>query len=278
MDGYTATRTIRRDTRFQELPIIAMTANAMAGDRDKALAAGMNDHVAKPIDVAELFNVLHRWIQVDGVGQPVPERSAELLREPAEDLPDLPDLNTRQGLAHCAGNRALYRQILQKFGETQADAPQRIRAALEGGDPVTAEREAHTLKGLAGNIGAGELQAQAGDVESRIRQGTDAGVALAALDRTLTTLLADLAAVSVSTGPTGDGAASLAPADLNPLLDRLQMLLEEDDTDAIDLAAQIESQLTEPDFSHEMRAINQSIGNFEFDDALVQLLVLRDRL
>ena len=174
MDGYAATREIRKDARFEALPIIAMTANAMAGDRDKALAAGMNDHVAKPIDVAELFEVLGRWVQV-----PEERRAAEPrtwmcpkpLAEEASSLPVLPGVDTQSGLARVGGKVSVYRKILRQFANRQADSPARIRSALQGHDLTTAEREAHTLKGVAGNIGAGEVQAAATRLETAIKQG-----------------------------------------------------------------------------------------------------------
>ena len=115
LDGYAATHKIRKDARFDVLPIITMTANAMAGDRDKALAAGMNAHVAKPIDVVELFEVLGRWVQVPQARRslvPQAVHDAESARENLSGLPPLPSVDTRAGLARIGGKVTVYRKIL----------------------------------------------------------------------------------------------------------------------------------------------------------------------
>ena len=159
MDGYSATREIRRDARFKKIPIIAMTANAMAQDRQQALDAGMNDHVAKPIDIEELFEVLGKWIQVaeqrrveTGLADAFTGNSTA-----ATVVPELEGIDTSGGLKRMGGNSALYLKILRKFRDGQIDAVERIRTAVEADDTESAQREAHTLKGLAGNIGARKL-------------------------------------------------------------------------------------------------------------------------
>ncbi len=276
MDGYAATHEIRKDARFKALPIIAMTANAMAGDRDKALAVGMNDHVAKPIDVAELFEVLGRWVQVPENRSMQAASATETAPEHVEALPDLPGIDTQAGIARCGGNEAVYRKILHKFRETQAGVPQRIRAALEADDRATAEREAHTLKGVAGNIGADDVQAVAKTVEVHIKQEKDTDAALKALDRTLSILIESLSAVTVSNKPARADTAIRAAHDLVPLLDKLQALLEESDAEAIDLVTQIESQLKDDESRDRMQAIGDHIDDFEFDEALELLSALRE--
>jgi len=147
LDGYAATREIRRHRRFKALPIIVMTANAMATDRNEALASGMNDHLAKPIDVAQLFDVLSRWVQLPHERRVCDSRNAdasEITTNGASSLPILPGVDTRAGLARVGGRVSVYRKILQQFIHSQTDAPQRVRRALQGHEPNTARREAHT--------------------------------------------------------------------------------------------------------------------------------------
>ncbi len=196
MDGYAATRAIRREARFADLPVIAMTANAMAGDRAKALAVGMNDHVAKPIDVAVLFDVLAKWIDVpesrdtaNVVGFAAPRDAGDpcVPTEPVVLL--VPGLDTTTGISRVGGNVVAYRKILMKFKESQADAPARIRAALNGGDHTTARREAHTLQGVAGNVGADSVHAAAKIVERLIDERADVEAELDELEIVLGALI-----------------------------------------------------------------------------------------
>jgi CheY-like chemotaxis protein len=172
MDGHEATRTIRRDPRFNELPIIAMTAHAIAGDREKSLEVGMNDHVTKPIDPNQLFSTLIRWIK-PGERQ-VPARPLEpadkkQLADDTLQLPDLPGISVEAGLSRLGGNRKLYREILVEFRRDYSDAAKQIREALASGARESAQRLAHTVKGVSGNIGAEELYKRAGELESAIR-------------------------------------------------------------------------------------------------------------
>ena len=165
MDGYAASRKIRENPKFRDLPIIAMTANAMAGDREKALAAGMNDHVAKPIDVTSLLNVLEKWIGHGGENMPLDlgagasrtDKDAAGPGDAGQSLGDLPGIDIEDGLGRLGGDCDLFRELLKKFAENQADTADKITQALQDNDMDTAQRLAHTIKGVAGNIGARPL-------------------------------------------------------------------------------------------------------------------------
>ncbi len=156
LDGHQATTMIRADARFANLPIIAMTAHATSEERQRCLAAGMNDHIAKPIDPALLFETLRRFYKL----------------QPADGLPVINGLDTQDGLARVAGNKQLYLKLLRQFAEQQASTIGALTEALARADRSTAERRAHTLKGVAGNIGARSIQAAAGSVEKLIREGS----------------------------------------------------------------------------------------------------------
>jgi signal transduction histidine kinase/CheY-like chemotaxis protein len=155
MDGYQATAKLRSDSRLAHLPIIAMTAHATVEERQHCLAAGMNDHVAKPIDPSDLFATVERFYK----------------RTPtSDDLPAVADLDTKAGLSRVMGNRKLYASLLRQFVEKQGPAVAEIGAALASGGAALAERLAHTLKGAAGNLGAIRVQAAAGDLEKLIHE------------------------------------------------------------------------------------------------------------
>jgi signal transduction histidine kinase/CheY-like chemotaxis protein len=175
MDGLQATRELRRDSRFGDLPVIAMTAHAMAGDREQSLQAGMNDHVTKPIDPDALFAVLLRWIRPSeqtAATRPPPTQPPATRREtrppPAERLPGI---DRATGLSRVAGNEALYSKLLLDFHRDYATSADRIRAAIAEGRLADADRLVHTLKGVAGNIGAVDLHRAAQELDSALRLG-----------------------------------------------------------------------------------------------------------
>ncbi len=204
MDGYTATRKIRawelkaqssklkgkepaeysdkRDQRpaassQQPVPIIAMTAHAMAGDEEKSLAAGMNGHVTKPIDPDKLFATLQKWIQPADNHLPIRQAAASTARaaetEPVPqkmELPDsLPGFDLAEGLKRLQGNRKLYRKLLLDFGANYSGVAAEIRKALDESDFKQAHSLVHNLKGLAGNLAATGLQAATIEMEKRVK-------------------------------------------------------------------------------------------------------------
>jgi len=199
MDGYTATKTIRewegglrnkigKDTnlkskiqnpksKIEGLPIIAMTAHAMAGDADKSIAAGMSDHVTKPIDPDQLFATLQKWIKpvAERTGvQKSPVRDAPVKPDQTaaveEELPEsLPGFDLVAGLARLMGNKRLYRKLLLDFGANYGGVAGEIRDALAAGDFNQAHSLVHNLKGLAGNLEATDLQAAAVAMETLVK-------------------------------------------------------------------------------------------------------------
>jgi hypothetical protein len=153
MDGYQAARVIRTRPELTELPIIAMTANAMAADRAKALQAGMNEHVPKPIDPDEFYSAIRRWFkpraQVLSPPSSATPSAEENTTPESRELPEhLDGIDVIDGLKRVAGNRNLYRNLLIRFRESQARAGEDIREALIACDYERAHRIAHTLEAL----------------------------------------------------------------------------------------------------------------------------------
>ncbi len=179
MDGYQATAKLRSDARFATLPIIAMTAHATIEERQRCLAAGMNDHIAKPIDPDNLFETVGAILHTPRKPPRRPMRRADRAAQrpqddDADDLPSIAGLDTKDGLSRVGGNRKLYLKLLRQFVEQQGPAVEQITEALASGDIALAERLAHTLKGVAGNIGATQVQAAAGALEKLIRDRAEA--------------------------------------------------------------------------------------------------------
>ncbi|MBF0310797.1 MAG: response regulator, partial [Magnetococcales bacterium] len=167
MDGYEATRQLRGERRYDALPILAMTAHAMAEEREKCAALGMQDHITKPIDPAAMFALLLRYRPAGATAH----RAVTARSRDEGELPAVPGVDTVAGLGRMAGNVGLYRRLLGQFARKQAEAASRIRVLVQTGRRPDAEREAHTVKGVAGNIGAVEVQRVAAEVESALRGG-----------------------------------------------------------------------------------------------------------
>ncbi len=160
MDGYQATRMIRKDKQFDRLPIVAMTAHAMAGDREKCLEAGMDDHLTKPINPDHLFAMLHRWMSgVESGGECKVVADNNITEHVDGQLPDtILGVDLSKGLARIGGNKTLFLSLLQEFvADHQGDDAQ-LENALAGGDMLTARRLIHTLRSVAGSIGAEPLE------------------------------------------------------------------------------------------------------------------------
>ena len=148
MDGYAATRALREQPQWRELPVIAMTANALVGDREKVLAAGMNDHVAKPIKVDELFATLARWIRPAGTA-----------------LDESVGIDRLAGITATMGDEDLYHRLLRMFRDRETDFPERFLAARASGDNPTAMRMAHDLKNVAGTLAVRAVHQAAAELE-----------------------------------------------------------------------------------------------------------------
>lgn len=170
MDGYAATQRIRADSRHARLPIVAMTANALAEERDRCIACGMNDFIAKPFRLDALRAIVAKWA---GLG--VQNQEAAAARPEPTAAPDLVVLDQEVGLAYVEGNRSLYLKLAQNFASKQADAAQRVRAAWQAGDREGARRIAHSLKGMAGTLGARQLTLAATELEQALTAGEAAG-------------------------------------------------------------------------------------------------------
>jgi len=172
MDGYQATAKLRSDERFTKLPIIAMTAHATMEEKQRCLAAGMNDHISKPIDPGNLFETVGRFYkpsaQSTSTVATAKSKQPEGRTLQIVDLPAIAGLDTQDGLTRVAGNRKLYLKLLRQFIEQQGPAPAQIADALTCGDFAVAERLAHTVKGVAGNLGARPIQLLAGKLEKAI--------------------------------------------------------------------------------------------------------------
>lgn len=173
IDGYVATRIIRQKPGCAQLPIIAMTADAMGGAQAKCLEVGMNDYIAKPIDTRQLYAVLAHWTRVGATPkQPdAGERPPVAAPPPGGKAPfKLPGVDVRAGLQRLGGNQALYLELLQDFCNTYGEPEEEIRRLLAKDNPDGARRLVHTIKGTAGNLSAVSVSFSAAELEKTLAQ------------------------------------------------------------------------------------------------------------
>jgi PAS domain S-box-containing protein len=179
MDGYQATVEIRKHERFRDLPIVAITSHAMAGDKEKSLEAGMNGHITKPINPDQLFLTLLAWIKPGKRAIPddiLAKRRQKAAERDERPLTEMPGIEVKTGLVRAGGNRAFYVDLLAKFHRDCADATSRIKSALDNGEHELAQRLVHTVKGVAGSIGALDLENAASELEAAVGQKATRGL------------------------------------------------------------------------------------------------------
>jgi CheY-like chemotaxis protein/HPt (histidine-containing phosphotransfer) domain-containing protein len=193
MDGLTATKLIRADERFGKLPVLAMTAHAMSGDRDRSLSAGMNDHITKPIDPNRLLAALIRWMPERAEGRPEPAAAHVNPASAEESLPEqLPPFDIQAALVRANGKPRLLRKLMHGFRDQYTNAVSDLRDHITEGRVVDAERLAHSLKSVASMLEARDLAEAASEVEQAFRAGrtTDLSLLIDSLDEALAPAIA----------------------------------------------------------------------------------------
>lgn len=179
MDGYEAVRQIRSLPKHKDLPVIAMTAHAMASDRTRCIAEGMNDYITKPIDRSELFSVLTKWTGYHNGIEHDPVPATHEKDGPEIEIPqNLPGICVSTGLKMLVGDRSLYKELLCMFSEAYCETGYDIEMGLEHGDRESAGRLAHSMKSAAATIGANELAEISAELEEAIDKNLDSAEAL----------------------------------------------------------------------------------------------------
>ncbi|MBI4891644.1 MAG: response regulator, partial [Acidobacteria bacterium] len=269
MDGYTAVGILRKDSRFDRLPILAMTAHALAEERQRCLDAGMNDHVTKPIDPDALFAAIGRW------SKPLPAAPSERqAAPPGDELPSIAGVDVEDGLRRVAGSRRLYRSLLEQFAGKQAGSAEEIAAAFNSGDLLLAERLAHTLKGVAGNIGMRGVQDRAAALEKSIKERRPA--MHGDLEQLRSVLEPQISAIrealerSVARG--GDAVkAEFDPVAATSAAMRLRELLLANDGDSAEAAQALAAALGSQVDASLAKSLDAAIAEFDFESALRRL-------
>ncbi|MBF0550853.1 MAG: response regulator [Deltaproteobacteria bacterium] len=278
MDGYEATRIIRKDRRYDKLPIIAMTAHTMSGDREKCLKAGMNDHVAKPIDPKHLFNTLAKWIK-PRIGGYAVKRPNERESRKEDTFPvSLPGLDVRSGLGRTGGKISVYQQLLVEFCTDFAKLPDEVQAFLDRGERSAARYLIHNLKGVSGNIGASSLEVTAGKLEQALVNDGEAD-----LQHLVDNVSADLRLVVESIhGWTDSRPAQEADNEPVPeagvdlekvtnLIVKLGHLIAQNSVNADECLEELKEHLGQAKFNREFQEIEKHVQNFNYESAYLLL-------
>jgi HPt (histidine-containing phosphotransfer) domain-containing protein len=238
-----------------------MTADAMASDQQQCLDVGMNDYVAKPINPQQFFSVLSRWIAHGG-----DDIKAVPKEEPARpSIPSIPGIDTGSGLKQTGDKRDRYESLLREFAKQEADAVKQMRSALAAGDPVTAQRRAHSLKGAAGTLGATALSEAAAGAEAAIKNGRGVDKALRSLSVSIKTVVQGISAVlpaEISIETTHQDSAD--PAAVIEPLSQLKLLLENHDGAAVKFTVQARPSLARVLTRSEIETLSELVGKYDF--------------
>ncbi len=286
MDGYEATAIIRQNPAWARLPVIAMTANAMKDDQEKARAAGMDDHVAKPIDVSELYRVLDKWISPQLKKPRLESASSGMMEDNAvgasdalnvEELKKLQGVDIEKGLEISQNNIELYGRLINRFRAANRDFAGSFYQAEQSSDPSEAARLAHTLKGSAGNLGIMQVmdaaaglekacldKADQADIYMQLKQVTDA----------LQPVLESMDSLPGLPGCVQPPVARLDEASLFKLLKELEELLAEDDSQAVALFRDIMGMVKDSQYAKIVNILEKPVSSYDFETAREMLVEL----
>ena len=252
MDGFEATRQIRADPALAGIPIIAMTAHAMADERRHCLESGMDDHVPKPIDPPQLFSVLARMrsLHPRGSGDPL-------------TADGWPGLKTESALRRMGDDRAAYLDLLARFATAHADSAMALRAAMAVGDKRRAEHLAHEVRGAAASIGAADAAERFRVLEQALRDELPAGPALDLAEAALRSLIAMLAERLPQHRGTGAGSAQVPDAAEPTEIDDLARMLADADGNAPRIFGRLRAGLVEKYGADAVGRLAEQIQNYD---------------
>ena len=273
MDGYEAALRVRADPRYAVLPLIAMTVHAMVEKRARCNAAGINGHLSNPVEPAMLYATLARHYPVPRPGRATAAMPVIRATGGSTTMPYIAGLDTAEGLRFSADSASIYLQLLSMFADGYGDCNERVAQLLADAQWQQVEMLAPTLKGLAGTLGMHDLQQPASLLERACiaRQDDDVALAQARLARVMTPLLAGLQKYFTAEAVAADAAVAATQLPAQEYLRRLRKLLDEGDSDAIDLWQQHGHDLAGMLSPALRQRIDIALQNFEFDTAPAML-------
>ncbi len=308
MGGYEATNLIRKNPEFENLPIIAMTAHAMTGAKEECIEAGMNDYVSKPIDPNELYRTLAKWIK------PKSDKELEDRVEQVSQIADVDNLqkidikggeidihipenlegiDIQAALTRIRGNKRLLKDILIDFAKKYPSITVEIETEIAKGDLSTAERMAHTIKGVAGNISAYNLHVAAAELEKAIKERRDSDyiALLSGFDKSLHQLLDSLKVLEQTDSVDTD--MQISTIDINqldmqvvqPIFLELYEHIKNDNPDASESFERFKSLIGNSivlvnglSIAEDIKELDEQINNFDFYKALTSFEKIAEKM
>ncbi|MCI5145677.1 MAG: response regulator, partial [Candidatus Electrothrix sp. AR3] len=270
LDGYQTTIEIRKRQEYKKLPILAMSANAMSHDREQCLAVGMNDHIPKPVDCQRLLTALCSWIKPFSQERPLKKRDKQEEKN-NPPLPVLPGINSRVALKRLGGNQSFYLNLLRSFSREHLDDVQKIQSLLQKNHLSCAERLAHSLKGMAGAIGAESLQESSRFLEDGLRQKLPCELLLNNTEQELQLIIDVLKKLPTekTTNPTSSIAQPVTEEQIQKTLRLLQERLENYDAGTLDtLNKLLELVRQDHELYQKIEMLKEPIEQFDFATAL----------
>jgi len=266
MDGLEATRTIRKNFSNDDLPVLAMTANASDADRQKCLASGMDAHITKPIDPDLLFTEIAKWIKPNNT-PPITNKTLAITTKETQTIPEIKGVDTNLGLKVAAGKVSLYIKMLKTFSTDQVNAVENIKKAIEKNDFATGQLIAHTLKGTCGSIGATELQNKAEILESHLKEKMSHAKIVELLDVIQPRLLLVIGSIQelLPNKEKTNETTALNEEEVKSLILHLSELLASDDTEANELLEKNSSMLQHYIGVDVFNKISDALESFDFE-------------
>lgn len=279
MDGYEATREIRRRYSRNRLPIIAMTAHALTEERERCLSSGMNEHLAKPIAVEKLYELLARLTGRIPGAPAADETGTELPEGPPDQLPEqLPGITVEAALKRVNGNTRLLKQLIRMFAQEHQAMPAEVRQLMADNDLPSAARLVHGLKGVAGNLAAERLHIAAANLEAALKkQDPKAAAALLPLLEAALQEICSTAALLDEPDMVSGGSNAGSPAEIAALLGELQHLLEIHSLDISTPLNRLRDLLPSESDRPQLAALADAAQRLDYQQALMLLHTLAEK-
>lgn len=276
MDGYTAAGEIRK-LGFQRLPVIAMTANAMSGDREKSLESGMNDHINKPVDPDEMLATLVKWIPKKNTGLNLANTEEVKKRQIHNDTAVGKGLDAASGLKRVHGNTKLYYKLLNQMKEQNLTTADDIKRFIDSDNLEDAKQLAHALKGVSGNLGATALHAAAAELDKDIKSGDTAKAykALNAVRLALDEVFATIDAINADQEAEPLLQTASDPEEIKKKLAEIEKLVDDDISEAMALASELKGSIADKDSIQIYSQLLSSFDKFDIDDVRRQISALQ---